>query len=102
MWKCSKCNHKNNNNSEKCHGKECNATKSQAGIVELKEIKVKKKKEVKAVLDYCGSCKKEMMFTPTKWKGKRGYWRCESGKHRPCELIGRAKPISAYLPKVDI
>ena len=102
MWKCSKCEHKNNNSSEKCHGQNCNGIKSKDGILPLQEIAVKKKKEAKKVLDYCSSCKKDRFFTPTKWQGKRGYWRCESGKHRPCELVGRTKPIMAYLPKVDI
>lgn len=101
MWQCKKCNHKNNNSSEKCHGRDCLGNKKNDGIIQLREI-TPKKKEVKKVLDYCISCKKDMFFTPTTWKGKRGYWRCESGKHRPCELIGRTKPISAYLPKVNI
>ena len=101
MWLCKKCNHKNNNSSEKCHGHKCDG-KRESEAFEMPVQLVIKEKKVKRVLDYCSSCKKDMFFTPTKWQGKRGYWRCESGNHRPCELIGRTKPISAYLPKVNI
>jgi len=101
MWQCTKCNHKNNKSSEKCHGLDCKATKQHDGIIELRELP-KKQKKVKAVLDYCESCKKDMLFTPTKWKGKTGYWACESHSHRPAELLGRPKAISSYLPKVNL
>ena len=102
MWICKKCNYKNNNSSEKCHGNECEEIKEKDNIIQTEKISSKKKKEPKKVLDFCVSCKKDMFFTPTTWKGKRGYWRCESGKHRPCELIGRTKPIVSYLPQVNL
>lgn len=69
MWICSKCNHKNNNSSEKCHGHECNAIKSLDGIIQLRDISKKEKtfdiKKVKVepyVKDYCQNCREKTIF----------------------------------------
>lgn len=102
MWICDKCSYKNSNSNEKCHGINCDGIRERNRVL-VEGIKiVKKKKEGKKVFDYCQACKKDMFFTPCMWKGKRGYWRCESHSHRPCELVGRTKPIMSYLPKVDM
>lgn len=102
MWLCKKCSYKNNNSNKTCHGYNCDGIKEKDGILPLHEINPKRKKEGKKVFDYCQACKKDMFFTPCMWKGKRGYWRCESHSHRPCELVGKTKPIMSYLPKVDL
>lgn len=102
MWICNKCQYKNNNSSETCHGKNCDGTKIKDTLIIQGVNIVKKKKEKKKVLDYCPACKKDMFFTQIKRKGKPDWWFCESHKHRPCELVGRSKPISSYLPKVNI
>lgn len=101
MWLCSKCQHKNNNSSKACHGHNCNGIREEVAF-EIPVSQLPSKKKEKRILDYCPSCKKDMFFTPTRWEGKSGYWRCESHSHRPCELIGRSKPISSYLPKVNV
>jgi hypothetical protein len=93
MWKCNKCDHKNNNSSKTCHGNKCDGIKEKDILVIPGVIVPKKKKEGKKVYDYCQACKKDMFFTPCMWKGKRGYWRCESRSHRPCELRGKTKPL---------
>ena len=51
MWQCNKCNYKNNNSSEKCHGNNCKAPRGY--------IPDNKKK----VLDNCPKCNKETIFT---------------------------------------
>lgn len=50
MWKCTLCNYKNSNNSEKCHGEKCNGLR---GFVPDKS---------KKVLDNCPKCGKETIF----------------------------------------
>ncbi len=94
MWLCKKCNHKNNNSSEKCHGHNCDGIREKVAY-EMPVQLIKKEKNTQRVYDHCQACGKDMFFTPTKWKGKKGYWRCESGKHRPCQLIGKTKPMPA-------
>lgn len=50
MWKCQKCEYKNSNNSEKCHGKNCDGNRGEL------------KKNIKQVLDSCPKCIKETVF----------------------------------------
>lgn len=97
MWKCEICNYRNNNSSERCHGKNCNSdSPKNRHAQEQKYINLGvelQKEGIKKIYDYCESCRKDMFFYQTKWKGKKGYWRCESGKHRPCFLTGKSKPF---------
>ena len=51
MWQCKKCNYKNSNGSEKCHGKDCKEKRSYEFI-----------KQTKQVLDSCPKCNKETVF----------------------------------------
>ena len=99
MWKCKKCNHKNNNSSEKCHGLYCEA-KREIDSYE-KPVEIQKEKKIKQIYDYCPACKKDMFFTETRWKGSKA-WSCESGKHRPCNFTGKSKPFPLHLPKVNL
>lgn len=96
MWICKKCKYKNGNSSKTCHWIDCDGLK-QDRIILKSEPKVIKIKPKKRVYDYCEACKKDMFFTETKWKGKKGYWRCESGKHRACVLKGETKPFPVEL-----
>lgn len=50
MWQCQKCEYKNSNGSEKCHGKNCNGKRGEI------------KKNTKQVLDSCPKCNKETIF----------------------------------------
>ena len=99
MWKCSKCNYKNNNSSEKCHGFDCKAKKETDSFE--KPVEIQKKKEAKKIYDFCPACKKDMFFTKTRWKGKTA-WSCESGTHRPCDFTGKSKPFPLHLPQVNL
>ena len=51
MWKCPKCEYKNNNSSLTCHGNKCDGKRG--------KIPDKTKK----VLDLCPKCNKETIFT---------------------------------------
>ena len=69
MWICKKCNYKNNNSSEKCHGHECDGIKALDGIIQLKEISKKErtfditKHTIEPyVRDYCQNCREKTIF----------------------------------------
>ena len=91
MWLCKKCNHKNNNSSEKCHGHNCNGIRENEAY-EMPVQLVKEEKKVKRLYDFCPACQKDMFFTETRWKGKKA-WSCESHSHRPCYFTGKSKPF---------
>ena len=92
MWLCKKCKHKNNNSSKTCHGEKCDGIRESEAFEMPVQI-INKEKKVKKIYDFCPACGKDMFFTPARWKGKKGYWRCESGKHRPCTFSGKSKPF---------
>lgn len=50
MWICNKCQYKNNNSSETCHGKNCDG------------VRGKQIDKTKKVLDNCPKCNKETVF----------------------------------------
>ena len=99
MWQCKKCNHKNNNSSEKCHGHNCNGIRG--------EIPDKTKK----VLDNCPKCNKETIFifernkmveieTSTPEGGKRVKTRVEKRfRCTECELLCRQTGRSKNVPE---
>lgn len=100
MWQCKKCNHKNNNSSEKCHGHNCKGIREKVAL-EIPVQLIKKEKKVKKLYDFCPACQKDMFFTETRWKGRKA-WSCESGKHRPCNFTGKSKPFPLQLPQVNL
>ena len=91
MWKCTKCNYKNNNSSLTCHGNNCDGLKETDALKNPVQV-TQRKKKVEKLYDFCPACGKDMFFTPCRWKGKKA-WSCESGKHRPCNFTGRSKPF---------
>ena len=94
MWKCKKCNHKNSNSSEKCHGKNCNGIRE---IVAF-ELPIQLVRAItrKRVYDFCPVHGKDVIWTETKYHGKKT-WRCQFGGHRPAILIGKSKPFPLEL-----
>lgn len=85
MWLCEKCNHKNNNSSERCHGLNCNEKRSYIFTQEHVENKER-------VLDTCPKCRKETIFTFKRSKGKKKIFVCnECGKS--CFQVGKSKPV---------
>lgn len=92
MWKRKQCFYKNNNSSERCHGKNCKAEKQHEAILTQEQQKSKNLEIKRMVLDDCPKCKKETKFTYLRWKGKHKIYKClECGAE--CKQISRSKQV---------
>lgn len=99
MWLCSRCKHKNNNSSQRCHGHNCKAERNKEAY-EL-PIQITKVQEAKKVYDYCPNCKKDTFWISKRYKGKGGYWGCMEC-NRTAKLIGKSKPIPEGISIAEI
>ena len=93
MWTCKRCKTKNNNSSEKCHGKNCKAERQKDAVLTQEQQKSIELEVKRMVLDDCPKCKKETKFTFLRWKGKDKIYRCvECGSD--CKQISRSKQVA--------
>lgn len=85
MWQCKKCNFKNSNSSEKCHGKQCMELRSNSGK-HIEETIIKQKIN-KVRIDFCPICDTNRTFTQRTlgWKcgGCGKYFRIKKEKNAP-------------------
>ncbi len=94
MWECKKCHFKNNNSSEKCHGVECEGTKSKNA--KKKPGEVQNEHVPERIYDFCLVCKKDVILIETRHKGEKVF-RCTNAVHRVQRVIGKTKPIPHEL-----
>ena len=80
MWQCQKCEYKNSNSSEKCHGMGCNEKRSYDFIKPVvKTVKgiIPIKKEIDPfVRDFCQACKEKRIFKFSRMRGGQKHYVC--------------------------
>lgn len=94
MWQCKKCNYKNSNSSEKCHGENCAGIReSDAHEVPIAVINLQQDK-IETIEDYCPVCRKNQFFSKDSRKAFRWRWKCHG-----CHKLFKHKKDKKNKPK---
>ena len=81
MWQCKKCDYKNSNSSEKCHGLDCKAIRDSDAVEIPQAIVNLEIDKMETIEDYCPKCMKKQFFSKDSRKTFRWRWRCH-GCHK--------------------
>ena len=90
MWECKQCFYKNNNSTERCHGKNCKAEREFQALEIPVAIQNEGKDQEETVYDWCSVCGKDQYFTKTGRVNFRMRYKCH-GCHKPFIKIGKNK-----------
>jgi len=97
MWQCNKCDFKNSNSNQNCHGSNCDGQRGLDSKVRIEKHNEKKRyKKINRIYDFCPVHHCDVVLVEARYKGKKA-WRCTKGPHRLAILRGESKPFPEGL-----